>query len=118
MREVLLGAIVCVAFGVSANGAGATTAPVKHPAKRLACHWVTAGDHTLKLLRDTLQPVKTASAPADRPVRHVSINTAPASKSSAKEPAARARSVIARADLGHIERQLVQRVSLMIGIGY
>jgi hypothetical protein len=119
MRKVLLGAVLSVAFGLSANGANATTtAPVKHPAKRLACHWVTTGDHTLKLLRTNVEPVKTAGAPADRPVRHVSAPAAPASKSSVREPAARARSLIARADLGHIERQVVQRISLMVGVGY
>jgi hypothetical protein len=105
MRKILLGAVLSLALGLPVNGAGAATAPVNHPGKRLVCHWVTAGDHTLKPLRATLEPVKTA----DRPVRHVK---------SAREPAARARPVISRAELGHMERQLVQRISLMVGVGY
>jgi hypothetical protein len=113
MRKVLLGVVLSAAFGLSTNGAGATTASVNHAGKRLACHWVATGDHTLKLLRATLEPVKTA----DRPVRYVSTTVAPASKS-AREPAARARPVISRAELGHFERQLVQRISLMVGVGY
>jgi hypothetical protein len=113
MRKILLGAVLSLALGLPVNGAGAATAPVNHPGKRLVCHWVTAGDHTLKPLRATLEPVKTA----DRPVRHVSTTVAPASKS-AREPAARARPVISRAELGHMERQLVQRISLMVGVGY
>jgi hypothetical protein len=88
---------------------------LKHPAKRLARHWVTAGDHTLKLLRHTVEPVsKTASAPADRPIRHLSATAAPATKSSTREPAVR----ITRAEPIYFDRQPGQRVSLMIGIGY
>jgi hypothetical protein len=118
MRKVLLGVVLSAAFGLSANGAGATTASVNHAGKRLACHWVATGDHTLKLLRSVVEPVKTARAPADRPVRHVSTATTPANKSSAREPAVKARPVMARADVVHLERQLVQRISLMVGVGY
>jgi hypothetical protein len=117
MRKVLLGVVLSAAFGLSANGAGATTASVNHAGKRLACHWVATGDHTLKLLRSIVEPVKTARAPADRPVRHVSTST-PANKSSAREPAVKARPGMARADVVHLERQLVQRISLMVGVGY
>jgi hypothetical protein len=116
MRKVLLGAVLSVAFGLSANGAGAT-GPVGHSAKRLACHWVTTGDHTLRLLRHTFEPVsKTAIAPADRPVRHVST-AAPASKSSSRAAAVKARPLV-RAELAHIERQVVQRISLIVGVSY
>jgi hypothetical protein len=112
MRKVLLGAVVCAAFGLSANGAGAATASVNHPTKRLACHWVTVGDHTLKLLRYTVEPIsKTAGAPADRPVRL-------AAKSSTRGTAVRVTPVVARAEPVRFDRQPVQRVSLMVGVGY
>jgi hypothetical protein len=119
MRKLLLGAVLCVAFGLPVYGAGlaseAATSSVKHPAKRLACHWVIAGDHTLKLLRYTVEPVsRTASAPVDRPIRHLSSTAAPAAKSSTREPAVR----IARTEPIYFDRQPGQRISLMVGIGY
>jgi hypothetical protein len=112
MRKLMLGAVVCVAFGLATNGADAATASVNHPAKRLACHWVTA-DHTLRLLRQTLGPVdRIADAPANRPTRHLSAAATPA-KNSIREPA-----VPTRAEFASIGRQLGQRISLMVGVGY
>jgi hypothetical protein len=78
MRKFVLGAVLWMAFGLPVygvelpSGAMPTSVkhPAKHPAKRLACDWVTA-DRTLRLLRYSAVPVVKASRAVTRaePVR-------------------------------------------------
>jgi hypothetical protein len=100
MRKLVLGVVLCFAFGVPVNGAeflsGAKAASVKHPVK-FACHWVTP-DRALRLLRYTAVIVD---------------------KGSTKEPAVKAsRAVMTRAEPVRFERQLSQRISLTVGVAY
>jgi hypothetical protein len=89
MRKLMLGTILCVAFGLPVNGAEFLSGTKSgYPAKRLACHWVTA-DRTLRLLRYSAVPVVKAS-----------------------------RAVMTRAEPVRLERQRSQQISLTVGVAY
>jgi hypothetical protein len=95
MRKLMLGTVLCVAFGLPVNGAEFLSGTKSgYPAKRLACHWVTA-DRTLRLLRY-------AALPNDKNGTKASVGASSA--------------VMTRAV--RFERQGGQRTSLMVGVAY
>jgi hypothetical protein len=98
MRKLMLVTVLCVAFGLPANGAGFLSGTkIGYPAKRLACHWETA-DRALRLLRYTALPNDKNGTKA--PV----VRTSPA--------------MMTVADRARFERPQGQRISLTVGVAY
>jgi hypothetical protein len=93
MRGLVLGAVLCVALGLPANGAEFDSDAKTASVRPLACHWVTA-DRTLRLLRSTAALVDKSSTKVFAP------------------NASRAAMTV------HFERQLSRRTSLMVGVAY
>jgi len=110
MRKFILGVVMCVAFGLPASGAevqAAKTASLSRPAKRPACHWVSA-DRKLRPLRETIVQVeKRTPVPVDPTVRRT------ARQVSRVEPVVPASRAVAIQNTRQNER-----VSLMVGVGY
>jgi hypothetical protein len=121
MGKLMLGLVLCVAFGLPAKAMepvlAVKTASLDHAAKHPACHSVSA-DRKLKLLRETIVQVE-KNTPADRIVRRA----APQVNNRVAEPVVRAGRAAAvhfsrRAELVRFERPTSERVSLVVGIGY
>ncbi len=130
MRSLVLGAFIFASFGLAANAAQPSSdAKAATAHARRACQVVTA-DRTLRLLRDVLpgdrriaadRPAsRPVSNPAKEPVVKASRPATPIRLASRSEPirlVSRSESarLISRAEP---VRQLAQRLSLVVGIGF
>jgi len=121
MRKLLLGTALCVAFGLPANaaesGSQVKMASLDHPAKRPACHWVSA-DRKLRLLRETIVQVERSTPlPAGRVVRRTAPQVNRVAEVAVRTGRAAPVRFVPRAEPVRFER-LAERVSLMVGVGY